>query len=310
MKGRLLYCATIIVLVVLVFAGSFAFEGAGPFFANLSNEPLNFNDDALTIEDFEENRAMTGNIYWVLDCIGEEYTETTNDSGAVISETTDAYYYTVPFDNNTVMIMKTDADSELEVLIDALYILSDPYFEDYIDDPEYADYLDYQYLLEEGAYAEGVLVETEEEILDLYDEWKTEYPYYIEELFEAYGLECDADKLELVPYTFDTTSTVGDYTGKFFGGSAVLLVFLVIVIAIVIAIIKGRSKKNNQFAPVGGYDQFNGYNQPNNFQPNSYDPNNLQPTNVQPNNGVSSYIPTPVNNDMNNAGGNGVNLNK
>lgn len=337
-KVRLITIMVVVAIFVLILGVGRASTGAGAYFANLSNEPLNYNDSNLTVSDFKKNAAMEGNVYWVLDCIGEEYTETTSESGATLSTHTDAYYYAIPFDDNTALLLKTDADSELEELIDALWILSDPYYEEYKEiDDEYVYYEPYEYLLEEGAYVEGVLVENEEDMVDLYEEWKEDYPEFIEELFEAYGLECDADKLELIPYTLDCTKSVEDYAGLFYSGMAIILVFVVIAVIAVILIIKafkGGSGRNNQYATanaMGGYDQYNGfnqannYNQPNDFQPNSYQPNNYQ-SNIpqqsnsqytaqpmQNNNNGSSYIPTPVNSDLNNSNNsseNGVNLRK
>lgn len=216
MKNVGLRLAFVAVVFLGVFGYSFTSIGAGAFIGNLTTGVLNYN--TVSEEELVKNAPVNGKVYYIIDCIVEEYTETTSSSGST-STKTDAYYYLIPFEDDTVMIMKTDADSEFEDLMDDLYY-------------------DDEVLMEEGVALDGILVENDDEVLDYFYEWCD---------------DCEIDDVTVVPYTLDCTKTLSERCNFFYLG---MVMWLILIGGIVLVIVLWRkSRRTVQPAAIGSYPQ-------------------------------------------------------
>lgn len=270
MKNGLLRLAIVVVVLLGVFGYSFTSIGAGAFIGNMTTGVLNYN--TVTEDELVKNAPVNGKVYYIIDCIVQEYTETTSNSGST-STKTDAYYYLIPFEDDTVMIMKTDADSEFEEQIDDLYY-------------------DDEYLMEEGVALDGILVENDDEVLDYFYEWCDDY---------------EMDDVTVVPYTLDCTKTLSERCNFFYLG---IVMWLILIGGIVLVIVLWRkSRRTVQPAAVGAYQPVNNFGENNQYNANNmygagnqYNANNMygadnqyqaqQGTGYDPQNTQSSsYIP-------------------
>lgn len=288
MKNVGLRLAIVAVIILGVLGYSFTSIGAGAFIGRMTGGVKNYNTVAES--ELAKNAPMNGRVYYVIDCIVEEYTETTSKSGTT-STSTDAYYYLIPFEDDVVMIMKTAANSDFEEQIDHLY---------YADIDE-----EYEYLLDEGVALDGILVENDDEVLEYFDEWCDEY---------------DMEDVTVVPYTLDCTKTVSERCNFFYVG---MLMWLILIGGIVLVIVIWRKSRNTvqpQPTAVGAYQPSNNFGASNQYgsndfyagnnqyqpqQNNGYVQQGVQPSNQfipqQSNQQNSQFIPQSSNDQLNNS---------
>lgn len=199
--------------------------GAGVFFSRLSNGISNYNKT--TEDQMQENLPMSGTVYMVYDCIAVEYSS--DDSG----ETEDAYYYLIDCgtDDKKFMILKAGVNTavryQLEDLCEAFYNDNDD-------------------LLSQGVRVEGALKKNDKDVLAKYEDWKSDWS----------EIGIDLSDYGIVPYTFDCTMAIKDYTIMFCLGAGGLTLFLIITILVIVLI-----SKNTKKAAAANYNQQNMYGQ-------------------------------------------------
>lgn len=277
-RGRTSLSSVLVAITIALLAGGIALigSGGGAFFGKLAYGISDYN--SIQENELKKDLPMQGTIYYIYDCIVTEYTKN-SDTGV---ETVDAYYYAVPFEGNSVLLVKVDADSYIETQMDKLY---------YAPDNE-----TYEYMFETGVNVEGVLVKNDSEVLDFFDEWKDEY----ESDFKYY-YSIDISDFEPVAYTLDCTNSIQTLCTRFIIG-AVMVIATILLWVIFIVVISKKGKNN---APIGAYGTQNygtqnygtqNYGQNNAAQPNYGDTTNSfipQQSNIntQQNAPVNSFIP-------------------
>ena len=208
---RLLTTFVILWIAVAIFLIA---NSAGPFFAQTKNPPVEYTE--LKSEAVVKNRAVYGNCYLVYDLIGTSVSS--SDSG---EETTDSYYWAVPCDDSTMMLVRTSAGDEITATMDKLVDAwwSSETTEEYLkDNPD-------------GVYLNGVFKPNESEMVGFYEDWLDELE-----------MDKNTDGLKLVPCTLDCRTSLEAFRLEFIVGCAMLIIFL-IVLAIIIAVIAKQSSK-------------------------------------------------------------------
>lgn len=208
--ARMFLVFSLIFLFLTVLA---SFGTAPTFFYSVTGNTVNYN--TVDENELKEEQPIDGSVYYIYDCIAEGYTEH-SQNGTVLSTTTDSYYYLIPFEDDVVMLLKTDASSDLEDQIDDLLYASYGY-----DDPDN--------LLENGVAIEGIVRKNEDEIVEVFEEWCDEYNF---------------TDLSLVPYTLDCSLTAEDRCNQFY----VAVVFFIIAIALFIPFILLRKSVRRDMA--------------------------------------------------------------
>ena len=260
MRGKNILMRLVITftMIGLVFGGMMCFEGSKGFFGKITNGMKSYN--TIAESELKNNQPINGKIMYIYDCIRYEYTE--DDNG---NQTITSYFYTVPFEENKIMLVETKANSSTEKEMDSLY--------------KAPDYDEYAYMLEKGVEIEGLLVKNDSAVVGSFNTWKSNQENI--DFFKS-NYNIDISNFEPVAYTLDLTSNMAGYTTKFFIGAGLLVITIGGWIAFFI-FLKGGNKK---LSPANAYNQTYGQQ---NFgtvglgtQPNY---------NVQNNNAVSSYIP-------------------
>lgn len=234
-KGRFSGGALIKSISIMLLIGGIALMaiGGGAFFGKLSYGIANYN--TVKESSLQKNLPMQGTVYYIYDCIVTEYT--TSDSG---SETVDAYYYAVPFEGDTVLIVKVDADSYTETQMDKLYYAPDD--------------KDYEYMFTTGVDIDGVLIANDGEVLDFFEEWKDTYASD----FKTY-YNIDISNFTPAAYTLDCTKSIQTLCNMFLFGAGMVVVIVLIWIIVLVKISKGG---RNNAAMAGAYNN-QGYGVPN-----------------------------------------------
>ena len=228
------------IIVAMLIGGIFLMiAGAGGFFGKLSYGIADYNSVAEA--DLKKNLPVQGTIYYIYDCIVTEYS--TDDNG---NQKADAFYYAVPFDNNTVLIVKVKANSALETEMDKLYKAQDD--------------STYEYMFTSGVALNGILEENDSEVLRLFDDWKDTYK---DSFKKAYNI--DISNFSTVSYTLNCTSSLSALSGMFIGG---LIMVLVVVALIILFIVKYMNGGNKGYTPTPQFA--GGYGNPNNTGTNGY----------------------------------------
>ena len=255
MRGKNILMRLVITgtMIGLVFGGMLCYNGSKGFFGKITNGMKSYN--TIAESELKNNQPLNGKIMYIYDCIRYEYTE--DDDG---NQTVTSYFYTVPFEENKVMIVETKASSSAEKEMDKLY--------------NAPDYDEYAYMLDKGVEVEGLLVKNDPDVVSSFNKWKSDEEN-IEFFINNYNI--DISNFEPVGYTFDLTSNIKGYTVKFFGGVA-LLVITIGAWAAFFIFLKGGNKK---LAPANAYNQQNFGTAGLGAQPN-------YPQNA---NSVSSFIP-------------------
>jgi len=260
MRGKNILMRLVITftMIGLVFGGMMCFEGSKGFFGKITNGMKSYN--TIAESELKNNQPINGKIMYIYDCIRYEYTE--DDNG---NQTITSYFYTVPFEENKIMLVETKANSSTEKEMDSLY--------------KAPDYDEYAYMLDKGVEIEGLLVKNDSAVVSSFNTWKSNQENI--DFFKS-NYNIDISNFEPVAYTLDLTSNMAGYTTKFFIGAGLLVITIGGWIAFFI-FLKGGNKK---LSPANAYNQTYGQQ---NFgtvglgtQPNY---------NVQNNNAVSSYIP-------------------
>ncbi|MBQ2604411.1 MAG: hypothetical protein II589_05195 [Clostridia bacterium] len=265
MRGKNIILRLVISLTFagLIFGGMMCFNGSKGFFGKISNGMKSYN--TISESELKKNQPINGTIYYIYDCIGYEYTE--DDNGV---KTAKSYFYTVPFEDDKVLIVKTNANSYTETQMDQLLFAPDQE--------------EYKYLLERGVDIEGLLVKNDSDVVGFFNNWK-ENQDNVDLFRNDYNI--DITNFEPVPYTLDLSMSMSKYTSFFFIGTGILIITIGAWVAFFI-FIKGSGTRTLK-AP-------NSYNQP--YGQQSFGTSGLgtQPNfNAPMNNGASSYIPQQSN---------------
>lgn len=210
-------------LILIVMAVLFSFSTAGVFF-NLKFGDGIVDYSTLNKDNLKKDQVVEGNVYAVIDCVAESYTERTSN-GTTISETTDSYFYLMPFgdeDSNQVIFVEIPAGKPIEDQIDDLWEATYGG-----DDPDN--------LLEKGVAISGVVRNNDKDIMPLFTEWCEEN---------------EIDDIDLMPYTI---SCCADYNGicrNFYISLIFYALFIIYVVIIVLVFAKKRGGRS-----AGGYPQ-------------------------------------------------------
>jgi len=217
MRGRNILLRLIITITIaaLFFGGMMCFTGGKGFFGKISNGMKSYN--TITESELKKNQPLNGTIYYIYDCIGYEYTE--DDDG---NKTPQSYYYTVPFQDNKVLIVKTDASSSIETEMDQLLFAP--------------DYEEYSYLLETGVDIEGLLVKNDPDVVEFFNKWRDDQDNV--DIFKS-DYNIDISNFEPVDYTFDLSIGMSGYTTRFFAGAVILAVTIGGWVAFFVIFFKG-----------------------------------------------------------------------
>ncbi len=206
----------IITLIIAWFGGAVMLiaVNAEVFFSIATGQKESYN--TITAEQMKSKLPVEGNLYLVYGLVADGYTENVDDSGNKTISNKE-YYYAVPFDDDSVMIILTRQESKIDKQIDALYEAS------------YGDGNDP--LLMTGVKISGILRPTELDVIK-----------YTKEAFQEVGI----DDVRVEPYTLDCKRSLGEYVACFWAGVALLVTFIG---AVIFFFVKIRStNRANSFA--------------------------------------------------------------
>ena len=206
----------IITLIIAWFGGAVMLiaVNAEVFFSIATGQKESYN--TITAEQMKNKLPVEGNLYLVYGLVADGYTENVDDSGNKTISNKE-YYYAVPFDDDSVMIILTRQESKIDKQIDALYEAS------------YGDGNDP--LLMTGVQISGILRPTELDVIK-----------YTKEAFQEAGI----NNIRVEPYTLDCKKSLNEYVKLFWAGVALLVTFIG---AVIFFIVKVRAtNRANSFA--------------------------------------------------------------
>ena len=105
-KYRLICSGVVLWIVGIVLCLS---SGSGVFFSQMSSGTTDLY--SLEPNKMSKNMAVNGECSMVYDCIASYVTEETSRYTGRTTETTNAYYYVIPLDEEYCMLLKTSARS-------------------------------------------------------------------------------------------------------------------------------------------------------------------------------------------------------
>ncbi len=261
-RGKSLGLRLIITIITALLLGGIflMIAGSGGFFGKIQYGIADYN--SVSEADLKKNLPIQGTVYYIYDCIATEYS--TDDDG---NEKVDSFYYAVPFDDNTVLLVKVKATSALETEMDKLYQATDD--------------STYNYMFTSGVAVDGILKYNDGDIIDLFDEWKATYT---DNFKRAYDI--DISGFTCVGYTLDCTSSVSTLSNMFIAG---LVMVIIVVVLLVIFIIKFFNIGKKGYTPAPQYN--GGYGIPNSTGTNGYNPTDTYSSQQNNNTGNYGFIP-------------------
>ena len=228
----------IMTLIILWLGGGIVLTAmnAGVFFSVASGQVQNYN--SIKTEQLKNKLPVEGNLYMVYGLVADGYTENVDDYGNTTVSNKE-YYYAVPFEDDSVLIVLVKQESKLDRQIDALYEAS------------YGDGSDP--LLMTGVPISGVLRPTESEV-----------EQYTIEAFAEVGIT----DVKVESYTLDCKKSVREFVTLFWIGVALILSF--VAVAVFMFIKTRSSNRTNSFAPASSAVPSGSFG--------SYNPNTTYPT--------------------------------
>ena len=215
----------VISTIVLWFGGAIMCLAlnAGEFFTIASGQVQSYN--TITTEEMRNGLPIEGDLYLVFGIVADGYTENVDKYGTK-TVSNKVYYYAVPFEDDSVMLVLTNQESTADQQIYRLYEAScgdgsDP-------------------LLDTGVPISGILRPTDSEV-----------EQYAKEAFAEIGVK----NMKVEPYTIDCKRSVKSFVYGFWIGVILLVTFAAASIFIVKKIIDtNRANKMaiaRSAAPIG-----------------------------------------------------------